>query len=312
MNFKKIVLATDLSEHSLATMQVAIRIFPMNQQYSLVSAVSDPFLPMDPLNFPNAPEIQEFRKRALEEASESLDTFCREHLSGRYEEQQAFPSNDSPAQATCDYAKRNRADLLVIGSHGAGRLASLFLGTTAQRIISLSPCPVLVIPEKSVGEFQSKQRGLRRILAATDFSEHSRDMLRTLAGRLEPVDEVTIVGVLPLPTLLGWQSEFIRSSVPLAEYFDESGLRAQKLLDAAAEVFPKEAKVATKLIQSQHDVAKLLCEEADSWEADCLALGSAGAGIVANLFLGSTVQAVLKLATRPVLIFPRAKQNQRS
>lgn len=41
-----------------------------------------------------------------------------------------------------------RADLLVLGSRGRGRVATALLGSVTSRCIEESPCPVLVIPHR--------------------------------------------------------------------------------------------------------------------------------------------------------------------
>jgi nucleotide-binding universal stress UspA family protein len=43
------------------------------------------------------------------------------------------------------YAKENRIDLLVLASHGLGGLEHVLFGSTAERVLRESPCPVLVI-----------------------------------------------------------------------------------------------------------------------------------------------------------------------
>ncbi len=53
-----------------------------------------------------------------------------------------------PAQAVLDEAERLGADLLVMAASGRSRVARFFVGSTADRIIRESPCPVLVIPAK--------------------------------------------------------------------------------------------------------------------------------------------------------------------
>ena len=42
-------------------------------------------------------------------------------------------------------AKAAKADMIVIGSHGKGALKGLLLGSVTQKIVALSPVPVLVV-----------------------------------------------------------------------------------------------------------------------------------------------------------------------
>jgi len=50
-----------------------------------------------------------------------------------------------PADALVEYAKKVKADLIVVGSRGRGELAALVLGSTSHRIVHISPCDVLVV-----------------------------------------------------------------------------------------------------------------------------------------------------------------------
>ncbi|GBE22423.1 stress response protein NhaX [bacterium BMS3Bbin01] len=50
-----------------------------------------------------------------------------------------------PADAIVEYAKKVKADLIVVGSRGRGELAALVLGSTSHRIVHISPCDVLVV-----------------------------------------------------------------------------------------------------------------------------------------------------------------------
>jgi len=45
-------------------------------------------------------------------------------------------------------AKRKRADLVVMGTHGRSGLAKLFLGSVAGRVVAAAPCPVLTVRGK--------------------------------------------------------------------------------------------------------------------------------------------------------------------
>ena len=57
----------------------------------------------------------------------------------------AEPSFGDPAQEIIAAAGDRQADLIVVGSRGHGRLAGLLLGSVAQKVVSLAPCPVVVV-----------------------------------------------------------------------------------------------------------------------------------------------------------------------
>jgi len=57
----------------------------------------------------------------------------------------AEPSFGDPAQEIIAAAGDRQADLIVVRSRGHGRLAGLLLGSVAQKVVSLAPCPVVVV-----------------------------------------------------------------------------------------------------------------------------------------------------------------------
>ena len=53
-----------------------------------------------------------------------------------------------PADVLCKLAEEQRADLVVIGSHGYDRVDRL-LGTTAAKVVNRAPCSVMVVRTKA-------------------------------------------------------------------------------------------------------------------------------------------------------------------
>lgn len=51
-----------------------------------------------------------------------------------------------PAHEVLEAARETGADLIVVGSRGQGAISGLLLGSVAQRLLHLAPCPVLVVP----------------------------------------------------------------------------------------------------------------------------------------------------------------------
>ncbi len=49
-----------------------------------------------------------------------------------------------PAEIICDEARETEADLIVMGTRGLTGLKHLLVGSVAEHVIRLAPCPVLV------------------------------------------------------------------------------------------------------------------------------------------------------------------------
>jgi nucleotide-binding universal stress UspA family protein len=57
----------------------------------------------------------------------------------------AVITSASPAFAIIDYAGEHGIDLIVMGTHGRGALAHLLMGSVAEKVVRLAPCPVLTV-----------------------------------------------------------------------------------------------------------------------------------------------------------------------
>ncbi len=51
-----------------------------------------------------------------------------------------------PAEALIDAIMSEKVDAIVLGRRGRGQLAGLLLGSVSQKLVSLSPCMVVVVP----------------------------------------------------------------------------------------------------------------------------------------------------------------------
>jgi nucleotide-binding universal stress UspA family protein len=51
-----------------------------------------------------------------------------------------------PARVITEAARREQADVIVAGTRGHTALAGVIVGSVAQRLLHLAPCPVLVVP----------------------------------------------------------------------------------------------------------------------------------------------------------------------
>jgi nucleotide-binding universal stress UspA family protein len=49
------------------------------------------------------------------------------------------------SEAIIEYAKAEAVDAIVMGTHGRGGLAHVFMGSVAERVVRMAPCPVLTV-----------------------------------------------------------------------------------------------------------------------------------------------------------------------
>ena len=57
----------------------------------------------------------------------------------------AVITSPAPVVAIVDYAKANHIDLIIMGTHGRGLLGHFMMGSVAERVVRMAPCPVLTV-----------------------------------------------------------------------------------------------------------------------------------------------------------------------
>jgi universal stress protein A len=82
----------------------------------------------------------------------------------------------------CRFAQEIPADLIIMPTHGYTGLKHIFLGSTAERVVQHSPCPVLVVRLKKGKSVTGRAFTAHTILVPVDFSDCSREGLRYAIG----------------------------------------------------------------------------------------------------------------------------------
>ena len=87
-------------------------------------------------------------------------------------------SGAPPFDEICRLAQTIPADLVVMPTHGRTGLKHVFLGSTAERIVQHSSCPVLVTRGSALQANNGSRFRIKTILVPVDFSNCSREGLR--------------------------------------------------------------------------------------------------------------------------------------
>ena len=83
-----------------------------------------------------------------EEISAKLIESFRKEVGDEYQDLNFTARFGDPGAGIAKFAESKNAGLVVISSHGRRGIPWLLLGSVAERVVRLSPCPVLVLREK--------------------------------------------------------------------------------------------------------------------------------------------------------------------
>lgn len=87
-------------------------------------------------------------------------------------------------------AEENNVDLIIMGTQGKDSKSDLFLGSTAYRLVTKAPMPVMTIKE------QVNKKGYKNILLPIDLSEHSRQKVNYAIGMAKTFSaKISILGL---------------------------------------------------------------------------------------------------------------------
>jgi len=135
--YKNIVLAYDGSKFSNKALQEAISIAKSSGGSLLILSIvdiTDEFESEAPgLTDKMTQKLLKLAQKALEKAvAAEVKAKVEVHVGDAYE-------------MIVDIAKKKKADIIVMGSHGRTGLTRLLMGSVTSRVIGHSPCAVLVV-----------------------------------------------------------------------------------------------------------------------------------------------------------------------
>jgi nucleotide-binding universal stress UspA family protein len=75
---------------------------------------------------------------------------CLERVNARGLEGEIAVIHGVPFQEILDTAKKQQVDLIIMGTHGRTGLQHVLLGSVAEKVVRLAPCPVLVVRQPTL------------------------------------------------------------------------------------------------------------------------------------------------------------------
>jgi len=196
---------------------------------------------------------------------------------------------DSAQDGIVRYAREHDADLVVMGTHGRTGIKRLVLGSVAEAVVRLAPCPVLTVPE------HAPPGAVARVLVPVDFSSFAHPALshaKALAALYgASLDVLHVVQEATVPVAYGLEPVVLATPELMAQ--------AQEALSDLVRRTPGPA-VPTGSHAVGGYAATEIVRFAEEHEAGLIVMSTHGATGLEHFLLGSVTEKVIRRAPCPV------------
>jgi len=143
IKLQRILVPIDFSDHSMNALKYAVS---FAQQFKasidLIYVIEPAVYPADfsfgQIGFPNVEE--ELHKHV----SEEFENLIKKDIYGKVISRKAVRTG-KPFYEINQYAQERDIDLIIIATHGHTGMEHILFGSTAEKVVRRSPCPVLVV-----------------------------------------------------------------------------------------------------------------------------------------------------------------------
>ena len=206
-----------------------------------------------------------------------------------------FIEEGDPFEVVIRVAEGRDVDLVVLGEHRRRPLRDIFVGTTVERVMRYGPHPVLMVNQPVSGPY-------RRVLAATDLSEHSARALHA-AARLGFLDAAALTVLHAFePPWLGALALADARPAAVAAHEAESAREASSALASFVSALGLPGRPEQRVLAGPP--ATVIKEFVGTMRPDLLVVGTAGAGFLRRAVLGSVAAEVLAAVRCDALAVP--------
>ncbi len=197
----------------------------------------------------------------------------------------AFVINGHIATEIISFSKKKKIDFIVMGTHGADGYKELFIGSNAQRVVTLSNIPVITIQDKKI------KAGFKNLLIPIDNSLHSREKVNMAMLFAE-----------------AYKSRIHLVGLPSSN--DEQEVSDIKIKLASIEkiVSAKNMSYKTSIIHGKN-LAKTAIKYAEENNNDLIVINTGHESKLTGIFMGAFAQQIVNHAKAPVLSFKHSPDH---
>lgn len=179
-------------------------------------------------------------------------------------------------------AEESGSQLCVVGTHHRAGLDLLRHGSISRGLLHLAPMNVVVVPHEPEAARPAQVPNVQRVLAASDLSPLAARAVAQAAALTPKGGKLHLVHV--------------------ASAREDDKEAHRRLLASVPEGIAQRGVVVTAEILHGPDVAQVLADAAERFDADLVCVGRRGASGLARLMPGRVAEALVRRVQRPVVI----------
>jgi len=291
LKIKLILCPIDFSEFSVSAYQHALSLAEHYQAKLVAQHIVEMWRHPSADFAASAGLYEEYSQALRESGNKQLQEFVENHTHDDIQPELVVQIGVA-ADSIVSFTQLQKADVIVMGTHGRRGFDRLMLGSVTDRVMRTASCPVLAASKPAHGSVAAgKERGhvhhLSRILFCADFSENSERALRyAISATAEYDAELTLLHVL--------------EGVPSPAKTEEATAAAADRLD---KLIPPEGRKSLKIrtaVRTGKPYPQII-QLAMEAQIDLVIMGVRGRGALDVAVFGSTTYRVMQLGSCPVL-----------
>ena len=295
----RVLLAVDQSPASDAAVAYLLGL-PFDQPVDLqIVTVVPPFPFVERHTTGSPPDVDELLDRERQQVEATLTELVARFQNDTFHSVSAEVIVGTPGQALTAFAKKQGAELIIMGAVGRSALSRVLLGSVSDYVANRAQSSVLIVRSQTSASIRiGTDTGPKRIMLAVENSNKDIEVAKCLRQfELPPTTQLHAVHVMQLMTF--YRKDIIQQT---SEMWKQSKLRAESHGELLAEVIRDWGFDARSSVVSAPHVGDSLISYADEHECDLIVTGDRRRGRLQRLILGSVSRHILRYAKCSVLI----------
>jgi universal stress protein A len=153
---KKVLCPVDFSKPSLVGLEAAVEIAQQNSAELILVHVVQPVQPVSAPGVPVGYAIQDYWEERAKAAQKSFDEIVAQEIPQDVKVRTKVVRGQAVDEIVRE-AESEKVNMIVTSTHGWTGWRRFIFGSVAEKVIRLSSCPVLTIPDPGKEEQKSKQ-----------------------------------------------------------------------------------------------------------------------------------------------------------